>query len=95
MSRNQTLSRRRRGQGRKPLRSVEATKTGPYLDEKKRNIALSILLAGVTIALYGPVAGHRIVVWDDYDFVTELTNFEASLRELRQRRGSPMQQADS
>jgi tetratricopeptide (TPR) repeat protein len=69
MSRAKTLSRTR-VPARKRLYPKELPKTGPFVAGKKLNAILCLLLAAVTIALYGPVLEHSFIVLDDSDYVT-------------------------
>jgi tetratricopeptide (TPR) repeat protein len=50
--------------------SRRANTTSSVLPAKKLNLALCLLLAGITIALYSPVIGHPFIVLDDNDYVT-------------------------
>ncbi len=69
MSRAKTVSKTR-AQVRKGPNSKAPQRTGPLLAGKKLKTVLCLLLAGVTIALYGPVIGHSFVKWDDQPYVT-------------------------
>ena len=50
-------------------RAQTAARTGTALGPAK-TAALCVLLAGVTLALYGPVLGYSFLVLDDHDYVT-------------------------
>jgi protein O-mannosyl-transferase len=53
--------------------------TGPFLSPTQQNVAISILLAIVTAALYTPVLGHRFVLWDDYVYVVNNPHIRGGL----------------
>ncbi len=66
-SRAPTKARVRNGKRPTPRRSAP---TEPFLTGKTLNLALCVLLAGVTIAVYSPAVGHSFVVLDDREYVT-------------------------
>ena len=53
--------------------------TGSSVSGRKRMAALCVLLAGATIALYSPVAGHPFIAYDDSDYVTSNTHVHEGL----------------
>ncbi len=69
MSRAQTLAKAR-SQRRKRTQLKAPAETGAFLTGKNLNIVLCVLLATVTIALYGPVLEHSFVILDDQEYVT-------------------------
>src|ERR1700678_727499 len=64
-TRSKTHAQARRGPDPKTL-----AVTGPFLTSQKLHAVLCVLLAGVTIALYSPAAGHSFLNFDDHDYVT-------------------------
>jgi protein O-mannosyl-transferase len=69
MNRAKTLANKQR-RGRKRPQFTPPPKIGPALTRRKTNVLLCILLAGVTIALYGKVLAYRFVAYDDFEYVT-------------------------
>ncbi len=78
MSRARTLSRTRAQAGKRPDPKTPAA-TGPFLDGKKLNAVLCVLLAAATIALYSPVRGHPFFSVDDGDYVTANAHTQGGL----------------
>src|SRR5271170_4953503 len=52
---------------------------GPFLSGKNLNIALSILLAAVTIALYSPVNEYSFIGWDADNLVSGNPHIQGGL----------------
>ncbi len=78
MSRARTLAKAR-AQARKRPNPKTLLRTGSSLTAKNLNTALCVLLAAVTIALYGPVLGYSFVVLDDQDYVTANSHIQRGL----------------
>jgi protein O-mannosyl-transferase len=57
--------------GRLPKTAAHAEPPAPRRGSRKLTAWLCVLLAGATIAFYGPVTHYRFILWDDGDYVTE------------------------
>jgi len=68
-----------RGKARSSSPFTPSSGTGPFLTGAKRNAALCLLLALITIALYSPVRGYWFVRWDDETYVTANPHIHAGL----------------
>jgi protein O-mannosyl-transferase len=73
-NRSKILSRH----GREPLPKARP-QVGPVFVGATPNVALSILLGFVTIALYTTVLGHRFILWDDYAYVVNNPHIRGGL----------------